>query len=396
VRWRLALCALALLCAAGPAGGTNPYARKQAVDSKLTAVQTRIAELQSREGPLRAEIAGYTAEIRGLERQIGTVQARLDPLEHDLSLHERRLKTLNELYRLQKERLGFLRSQYRIAVRNLGRRIVGLYDSGDPGALEVILGAKSLNDIIDDLEFLRLMATQDKRIVDAVRAARDEERTAVAQTKSARKRVAAITRVIAARAAQVRAVRDRLATSRSRLAGARGNRQSSLDSLTVEERAERSEAEVLQRASAEIAAKIRAAETNGVVSSAGSGQSPSAAGLIWPVNGPVTSPFGMRWGRMHEGIDIGVGYGTPIHAAAAGVVVWAGWEGGYGNLVVVDHGGGLSTAYGHQERIAVSYGQHVGQGEVLGYVGCTGHCFGPHLHFEVRINGSPVDPLGYL
>jgi murein DD-endopeptidase MepM/ murein hydrolase activator NlpD len=99
---------------------------------------------------------------------------------------------------------------------------------------------------------------------------------------------------------------------------------------------------------------------------------------------------------MHEGIDIGVGYGTPIHAAAAGVVVWAGWLGGYGNLVVVDHGNGLSTAYGHQEQVAVSYGQHVDQGQVMGYVGCTGHCFGPHVHFEVRINGSPVDPLGYL
>ncbi len=381
---------------AGPAGGTNPYARKQAVDSKLSSVQARLAELQTREGPLRAEIASYTTQIRGLERQIGTVQDRLDPLERDLSLHERRLKSLNELYRLQKERLGFLRSQYRIALRNLSRRIVGLYESGDPGALEVILGSRNLNDIIDDLEFLRLMAAQDKRIVDAVHSARDEERTAVARTKSIRGSVATITRVVAARAAQVREVRDRLASSRSRLAGARGARESSLDSLTAEERAERSEAEVLQRASADLAAKIRAAEASGIVSSVGYGVSPSAAGLIWPVSGPITSPFGMRWGRMHEGLDIGVGYGTPIHAAAAGVVVWAGWEGGYGNLVVVDHGGGLSTAYGHQERIAVSYGQQVAQGEVLGYVGCTGHCFGPHLHFEVRINGSAVDPLGYL
>jgi murein DD-endopeptidase MepM/ murein hydrolase activator NlpD len=396
VRRRLALCALALLCAAGPAGGTNPYARKQAVDSKLSSVQARIAELQAREGPLRAEIAGFTNEIRGLERQIGTVQARLDPLERDLSLHERRLKSLSQLYRLQRERLGFLRSQYRTALRNLSRRIVGLYESGDPGALEVILGARSLNDIIGDLEFLRLVAAQDKRIVDAVRTARDEERTAVAETRAARGSVAAITRVVAARTAQVREVRDRLAANRSKLNGARGQRESSLASLTAEEQAERSEAEVLQRSSAKIAAQIRAAEASGIVSSVGSGQSPSAAGLIWPVSGPITSPFGMRWGRMHEGVDIGVGYGTPIHSAAAGVVVWAGWEGGYGNLVVVDHGGGLSTAYGHQERIAVSYGQHVGQGEVLGYVGCTGHCFGPHLHFEVRINGSAVDPLGYL
>ena len=99
---------------------------------------------------------------------------------------------------------------------------------------------------------------------------------------------------------------------------------------------------------------------------------------------------------MHTGIDIGVPYGTPIHAAAAGTVIYATWMEGYGNLVVIDHGNGLATAYAHQSQIAVSYGQQVNQGDVIGYVGCTGHCFGPHLHFEVRINGAPVDPLGYL
>ena len=99
---------------------------------------------------------------------------------------------------------------------------------------------------------------------------------------------------------------------------------------------------------------------------------------------------------MHQGIDIGAPTGTPIHAAAAGTVIYCGWEEGYGNLTVLDHGGDLATAYGHQSSIAVACGQHVNQGDVIGYVGCTGHCFGPHLHFEVRINGAPVDPLGYL
>jgi murein DD-endopeptidase MepM/ murein hydrolase activator NlpD len=99
---------------------------------------------------------------------------------------------------------------------------------------------------------------------------------------------------------------------------------------------------------------------------------------------------------MHEGIDLGAAYGSPIAAAASGVVIYAGWEGGYGNLTVIDHGGGLATAYGHQSRIAVSVGQSVAQGEIIGYVGSTGHSTGPHLHFEVRVNGQAVDPLGYL
>jgi murein DD-endopeptidase MepM/ murein hydrolase activator NlpD len=104
----------------------------------------------------------------------------------------------------------------------------------------------------------------------------------------------------------------------------------------------------------------------------------------------------MRWGSLHPGIDIGAGMGTPIKAAASGRVIVAAYSGGYGNLVVIDHGNGLATAYAHQSRIAVSVGQEVSQGQVIGYVGSTGFSTGPHLHFEVRVNGSPADPMGYL
>ena len=151
-------------------------------------------------------------------------------------------------------------------------------------------------------------------------------------------------------------------------------------------------------ASQELGAKIRAAQARAATPQGGvtSGAAPSASGFIWPASGPVTSPFGWRWGRMHEGIDIGAPYGAPIVAAAAGTVIYCGWMSGYGNLVAIDHGGGISTAYGHQSSIAVACGQHVDQGQTIGYVGSTGHSTGPHLHFEVRVNGSPVDPLGYL
>ena len=104
----------------------------------------------------------------------------------------------------------------------------------------------------------------------------------------------------------------------------------------------------------------------------------------------------MRWGRLHAGVDIAVPTGTPIRAAASGTVAIAGWIGGYGNYTCIQHGGGIATCYGHQSSIGVSVGQHVSQGQVIGAVGCTGHCFGPHVHFEVRVNGTPVDPMGYL
>ena len=104
----------------------------------------------------------------------------------------------------------------------------------------------------------------------------------------------------------------------------------------------------------------------------------------------------MRWGRMHEGIDIGVSSGTPVHAAAAGTVIHAGWLGGYGNLVVIDHGNGLSTAYAHNSSFVVGTGASVGKGFVIALSGNTGSSSGPHVHFEVRVNGAAVDPLGYL
>jgi murein DD-endopeptidase MepM/ murein hydrolase activator NlpD len=118
--------------------------------------------------------------------------------------------------------------------------------------------------------------------------------------------------------------------------------------------------------------------------------------LGWPTNGTVTSEYGQRWGRLHAGLDISAPIGTPIVASAAGTVIVAGWNGGYGNLVVVDHGGGMSTAYAHQSQMAVSVGQRVGAGQVIGYVGSTGNSTGPHLHFEVRINGNAVNPRGYV
>ncbi len=125
-------------------------------------------------------------------------------------------------------------------------------------------------------------------------------------------------------------------------------------------------------------------------------RSVSAGGWTWPTSGTVTSGFGYRWGRLHAGIDIGAATGTPIHAARGGVVSYAGVMGGYGNIIVVDHGGGMTTRYAHQSQLGASVGQTVQAGDRIGYVGSTGNSTGPHLHFEVRINDNPQNPLGYL
>ncbi|HEU4480793.1 MAG TPA: M23 family metallopeptidase, partial [Actinomycetota bacterium] len=137
--------------------------------------------------------------------------------------------------------------------------------------------------------------------------------------------------------------------------------------------------------------------------SSGSGPLPTGGGqLLWPAAGPVTSPYGYRthpiFGdqRLHTGIDIGAPYGAPVIASDAGTVSFAGVMSGYGNVIVVDHGGGLATTYNHLSSFSVGSGQSVGRGARIGSVGCTGYCTGPHLHFEVRVNGSPVDPMPYL
>jgi murein DD-endopeptidase MepM/ murein hydrolase activator NlpD len=201
---------------------------------------------------------------------------------------------------------------------------------------------------------------------------------------------------ISARTSDARAARDRLAGARDTLARATALKKSALDRSRESREDYLREVEALAAQSAALAAKIQAAQqSSNDPGSAGSG-APSSSGLIWPCDGPLVSPFGMRWGRMHEGIDIGCAYGAPNRASAAGRIIYTGWLGGYGNLVVVDHGNGLSTAYAHASSILVSVGQVVSQGQAVSLVGSTGNSSGPHLHFEVRVNGRAVDPLGYL
>ena len=385
---------LLLLCAlAAPALADDIVGEKRDVDQRIEALSADLAAHRQSEAALRNEIDGVTERIRRLEASVGDVSLQLSTLEQDLALHRERLAKLTKLYKLQSNRLGGLRKQYAVAVDRLDRRLVSIYVAGEPSLLEFVFGATSLEDVLDKVDYMGRIAREDRRIAIEVANAKRAMQRARVRTKQARRRVAGAAHVITTRAAQVRETRSALVGARDSLAASKGHKLVALSELSAQERAEASEIDGLRASSAALAAQIRAAQAS---SAGGPDATPSSAGLIWPASGGVTSPFGWRWGRMHEGIDIGAGYGTPIHAAASGTIIYCGWEGGYGNLVVIDHGGNLATAYGHQSSIAVACGQQVSQGQVIGYVGSTGHSTGPHLHFEVRINGSPVDPLGYL
>jgi murein DD-endopeptidase MepM/ murein hydrolase activator NlpD len=395
---RLASCLVLVLVLAAPAAGQDAYDEKQDVDARLAEVRSQLSEIESREQALSAQLGAVSGEILALERQVGDVSSRLSALEHDLALHRRKLARITELYVLQTRRLTFLRRQYGAAVDRLNRRIVAIYEFDDPDAFEVLVSAASFSEVLEQLDFIRSIGKQDKRISQSVERARNEMRTLRARTRATKKRVAAVTQVISVRTAQHRALRERLVARKSGLELARGVKEGALASLESAHREYAGEAAALAAQSSELAARIQSAQLSPERTPAALAVdgTPSASGLIWPVSGSVVSPFGMRWGRMHEGIDIAAGSGTPVAAAAPGTVISTGYMGGYGNLVVIDHGGGLASAYAHLSGYAVGYGQTVSQGQVVGYVGCTGHCYGPHLHFEVRVNGAAVDPLGYL
>jgi murein DD-endopeptidase MepM/ murein hydrolase activator NlpD len=378
---KLALVVIAGLVLAAPAAGDN--------SGEHGAVQARLDAARAKEARLTNQISDVTSQIRSLERKVGDVSQKLSVLERDLALHQRRLDRLNELFNFETERLTFLRRQYAKVVRELNLRMIDIYETRDPTLVEVILASKSFQDVLDQMHYLEAIAQQDKRIAAAVAGARDQVHVARERTKTIRARVHSETQVVAVRAQQQRDARNQLLASKGSLAGKRRRQTGQLASTREQERVLIAEANALAAEDAGIRGQLAAAQ-------GATDTTPSSQGLIWPVSGPVTSPFGYRWGRLHAGIDIGVPYGTPIHAAAAGTVVLAGWTGGYGNYTCIDHGGGMATCYAHQSSYAVSSGAQVSQGQVIGYVGSTGHSFGAHLHFEVRINGNPVDPLGYL
>jgi murein DD-endopeptidase MepM/ murein hydrolase activator NlpD len=378
---RLALVLLAGLILAAPAAGDN--------SGKLGEVQARIAAARAKEARLTSKISDVTSQIRSLERKVGDVSQKLSVLERDLALHQRRLDRLNELFTFETERLNFLRRQYAKALRQLNLRMIDLYETRDPTLVEVIIESKSFQDVLDQIHYLQAIARRDKGIAKAVAGARDEVHIARERTKEIRARVHSETQVVAVRTQQQRNAKSQLLANQGSLVGKRKRQKGQLAATRKQEQAFIDEANALAAQDANVRGQLAAAQGAGDTT-------PSSSGLIWPVSGPVTSPFGYRWGRLHAGIDIGVPYGTPIHAAASGTVVLAGWNGGYGNYTCIDHGGGLATCYAHQSSFAVSTGAQVSQGQVIGYVGNTGHSFGAHLHFEVRINGNPVDPLGYL
>jgi murein DD-endopeptidase MepM/ murein hydrolase activator NlpD len=392
----LAVVGLALaLVAAGPAAADTPVDEKAAVDARIAALQAEIAESKAAEGVLTSQLSSVTSELDAAQAAVDQAQGAVSTLESELLTARARLDELTAQLERQTRRLERLRSEYAKAVAILEQRVRAAYIDEPPDLVGFIVSASTFDELIDSVELLSRIGAQDQRIANQVERSRANAAAERKATIETRQQQTVTVSVISARTSEAQAARDRLAGDRDRLSAVQSLKESALAGTRQSREEYLGEVEALAAQSAALAQRIRDAQTESGSSSTGSGQ-PSAAGLIWPCDGAVVSGFGMRWGRMHEGLDIGCSYGTPNRAAAAGTVIYAGWLGGYGNLVVVDHGGGLSTAYAHASSILVGVGQSVSQGETVSLVGSTGNSSGPHLHFEVRVNGQAVDPLAYL
>lgn len=357
----------------------------------LSEVERRAREARAREGVLTTDVSRFNARIRAVEVRLAPVEARWRVLNNELISLRTRRQALTARLEAETARLTKLIAELKRRRATLAKRISVAYRVGSPTMLEVLLRSGSLSDAASARENLQRITDEDKGLIVATRTNANESRAAAATIKDTRNEVFRTEERVGVAEAEAAQAVSVIATERNNLVVARSARATLLSRVKGDRRELEAEARGLRARSAKLAAQIQSGSVNlpSTVSVGGSGQ------FSWPVNGQLTSGFGFRWGRMHEGIDIAAPTGRPIGAAAAGTVIVAGWSGGYGNLVVVSHGT-ISTAYGHMSRIAVSNGQQVSRGTVLGAVGSTGHSTGPHLHFEVRVNGSPQNPINYL
>jgi murein DD-endopeptidase MepM/ murein hydrolase activator NlpD len=377
--------------------GAPPQSRLNDIQKKIQATQGRIGRRKGTERVLTSQISAYNERIGSLQARIGRLERRQATVQADLDRKQAELTKLQRDLRSERRRLVRLRARLKVARAALGQRLVELYQADVPDIVNVILDANGFADLLERGEFMQRVSDQDRKIIGIVRAARADATATEARLQRFTRRQKRVTAIVLSNRNQIAGVKQTLIDTRVGLDGTRSDKQHAL----VQVRTSRQHLEgALSSLKAEQAKVQQTLQKAAGTLPAGAIRRGNGS-MIWPVNGPITSPFCERraWEACHPGIDIGVPSGTPIRAAAAGKVTLmqsVGASGGYGNYTCVSHTATLSTCYAHQSRFATSLGASVSQGQVIGFSGCTGLCFGAHLHFEVRINGAVTNPLNYL
>ncbi|WP_320672849.1 murein hydrolase activator EnvC family protein [Patulibacter defluvii] len=377
-----------LALSAGPAP-VDAASKLEQLQGKIGTTKGKIDRRKGRERVLTADIDRQTGRIRQLQGRIDVLQRREDGVQGDLDRSQALLTRTQTDLRSERARLSRLRTRLAEARRVLAARLVELYQADKPDLVSVVLNSNGFADLVERGEFLRRIGQQDRRIMAAVKIAKDEAVATEDKLSTLEQRQRSATERIQARRDEIAQVKGELVSARSSIDNERDKRENLLVGIRSQRQQLEKNLAAMEREESKIQGQLSGMPAGGSVKQ-GSGQ------LVWPANGQFTSPFGTRWGRLHAGIDIAVPTGTAVHAADSGTVAIAGWVGGYGNYICINHGGGLSTCYGHNSRLGVRVGQRVSKGQVIAASGNTGNSTGPHIHFETRVNGVPRDPMGYL
>ena len=381
--------------ALGLAGAVASAARAETaaeLQQKLQDARARIDVAKEKKATLNEQISDLDGRLSAIQKKLDGLGGEILAVEDKLSATREKLALLRKQLRLKKLELERAQAELELEQKNFAERAVLSYKSDDLDYVDVVLASSTFEDLISRVNVIHDLLGGNNALVGGLETARDEvdaEKDAIAEREEA---VAGATRVLQEKSDQLAALRADQAASQAAALAVRKQKRGALAGVNQDlAELERQEDQLLAESQA------LAGVING---SSGNGQ--GTGDLMYPVNGPITSPFGWRihpilgYKKFHTGVDFGVGYGTVICAADSGTVIYATWMGGYGNVIIVDHGNGLSTLYAHQSSLTVGSGARVTRGQTIGYVGSTGFSTGPHLHFEVRVNGDPVDPMGYL
>ena len=374
--------------------GTPAYimAEDEDLTNQLDSIQQQVNQQNAAKADAETVIGSVSEQLRQIEGQLrqataelGTIKEQRVAVENDITLNERQLAEAQK--RLEGRESVFY------------KRVRDIYINGRLSYLDVVIGSKDFSDFANRLEVLKRIIDSDITLINEIKKERAEIEAHKQKLEADRAKLVELEKAALAKQAEIE---QKKAERNVVLQKAQNDRATAMQAI-----------EELNASSAQVSAMLKERQAARAAAAAAAAQSSGGQGasdnwvqgtgqLGWPVSGEITSPYGYRvhpiWGTTiyHSGIDIGVDEGTPVHAADGGVVVWSGWMGGYGYAVVIDHGNGLSTLYGHNSELAVDEGQSVAKGQVISYAGSTGNSTGPHVHFEVRANGDPVDPMGYL
>lgn len=365
---------IAVLLVAVGAGAQENVSDPDALHERLQAAQTRLGEIQSQAGTVEEQIASIDDQIAVVQEGLSASRALVDRTQAEIAVLESNIEKKRKLYERVRARAT------RIAV--------SLYKAGPTANFEALLESDSLDELTSGIEYSSAMTEDQNQVMVASKRLEAELRVETAELQ-----------VKLAEAIEVRGQQEALAQNLDEL---RRAQTAKLADLREQIEGTRNEVDAIQDRSDEIAAQLAAAAADAapavVTAPAPAARLASgASGFAWPFNGAITSGYGERWGRMHTGLDIDCVTGNPIRASKAGTVVTASYDGsGYGYYVVIDHGGGFATLYAHNSELYVSGGSSVTQGQTIAACGSTGASTGDHVHFEIRVNGSPQDPLAYL